>query len=154
MNAKQTIRSIRTERGISQETLAELLEVSRQTISKWENGQGRPSADSVAKRSEVFGIPAEAFLKDDWVPPEEKPPEIQVVEVPVEVKVEVPVEVPRPRNYRLLALLAAVVLTAGVLIGAFLFRERPEDSVPESALEGEVIDDLTILGPIDLLPLE
>lgn len=29
MNAKQTIRSIRTERGISQETLAELLEVSR-----------------------------------------------------------------------------------------------------------------------------
>lgn len=154
MNAKQTIRSIRTERGISQETLAELLEVSRQTISKWENGQGRPSADSVAKLSEVFGIPAEAFLKDDWVPPEEKPPEIQVVEVPVEVKVEVPVEVPRPRNYRLLALLAAVVLTAGVLIGAFLFRERPEDSVPESALEGEVIDDLTILGPIDLLPLE
>ena len=72
----------------------------------------------------------------------------------MEVKVEVPVEVPRPRNYRLLALLAAVVLTAGVLIGAFLFRERPEDSVPESALEGEVIDDLTILGPIDLLPLE
>ena len=57
MNAKQTIRSIRTERGISQETLAELLEVSRQTISKWENGQGRPSADSVAKLSEVFGIP-------------------------------------------------------------------------------------------------
>lgn len=146
MNAKQTIRSIRTERGISQETLAELLEVSRQTISKWENGQGRPSADSVAKLSEVFGIPAEAFLRDDWVPPEEKPPEIQVVEVPVEV--------PRPRNYRLLALLAAVVLAAGVLVGAFLFREQPEDSVPESALEGEVIDDLTILGPIDLLPLE
>ena len=27
MNAKQTIRSIRTERGISQETLAELLEI-------------------------------------------------------------------------------------------------------------------------------
>ena len=56
MNAKQTIRSIRTERGISQETLAELLEVSRQTISKWENGQGRPSADSVAKLSEGFGL--------------------------------------------------------------------------------------------------
>ena len=154
MNAKQTIRSIRTERGISQETLAELLEVSRQTISKWENGQGRPSADSVAKLSEVFGIPAEAFLKDDWVPPEEKPPEIQVVEVPVEIKVEVPVEVPRPRNYRLLALLAAVVLTAGVLIGAFLFRERPEDIIHGSELEGEVIEDLIIGEAAPLLPMD
>ena len=153
MNAKQTIRSIRTERGISQETLAELMEVSRQTISKWENGQGRPSADSVAKLSEVFGIPAEAFLKDDWVPPEEKPPEIQVVEVPVEIKVEVPVEVPRPRNYRLLALLAAVVLAAGVLIGTLLFRERPEESVSQSTLESEVID-VPSMGGIDLLPLE
>lgn len=153
MNAKQTIRSIRTERGISQETLAELLEVSRQTISKWENGQGRPSADSVAKLSEVFGIPAEAFLRDDWVPPEEKPPEIQVVEVPVEIKVEVPVEVPRPRNYRLLALLAAVVLAAGVLIGTLLFRERPEESVSQSTLESEVID-VPSMGGIDLLPLE
>ena len=150
MNAKQTIRSIRTERGISQETLAELLEVSRQTIGSLENGRYNPSI----LLAEVFGIPVDAFLKDDWVPPEEKPPEIQVVEVPVEIKVEVPVEVPRPRNYRLLALLAAVVLAAGVLVGAFLFREQPEDSVPESALEGEVIDDLTILGPIDLLPLE
>ena len=154
MKSKQTIRSIRAEHGISQESLAELMEVSRQTVSKWENGLVYPSADNLAKLSEVFGIPVDAFLKDDWVPPEEKPPEIQVVEVPVEIKVEVPVEVPRPRNYRLLALLAAVVLAAGVLVGAFLFREQPEDSVPESASEGEVIDDLTILGPIDLLPLE
>ena len=145
MKSKQTIRSIRAEHGISQESLAELMEVSRQTVSKWENGLVYPSADNLAKLSEVFGIPVDAFLKDDWVPPEEKPPEIQVVEVPVEV--------PRPRNYRLLALLAAVVLAAGVLVGAFLFREQPEDSVPESALEGEVIDDLMILGPIDLLPL-
>ena len=51
MNAKQTIRSIRTERGISQETLAELMEVSRQTVSKWENGLVYPSADNLAKLS-------------------------------------------------------------------------------------------------------
>lgn len=154
MNAKQTIRSIRTERGISQETLAELMEVSRQTVSKWENGLVYPSADNLAKLSEVFGIPVDAFLKDDWVPPEEKPPEIQVVEVPVEIKVEVPVEVPRPRNYRLLALLAAVVLTAGVLIGAFLFRERPEDIIHGSELEGEVIEDLIIGEAAPLLPMD
>lgn len=145
MKSKQTIRSIRAEHGISQESLAELMEVSRQTVSKWENGLVYPSADNLAKLSEVFGIPVDAFLKDDWVPPEEKPPEIQVVEVPVEV--------PRPRNYRLLALLAAVVLAAGVLIGTLLFRERPEESVSQSTLESEVID-VPSMGGIDLLPLE
>lgn len=154
MKSKQTIRSIRAEHGISQESLAELMEVSRQTVSKWENGLVYPSADNLAKLSEVFGIPVDAFLKDDWVPPEEKPPEIQVVEVPVEIKVEVPVEVPRPRNYRLLALLAAVVLTAGVLIGAFLFRERPEDIIHGSELEGEVIEDLIIGEAAPLLPMD
>ena len=71
----------------------------------------------------------------------------------MEIKVEVPVEVPRPRNYRLLALLAAVVLAAGVLIGTLLFRERPEESVSQSTLESEVID-VPSMGGIDLLPLE
>ena len=37
MNIKKRIRKIRAEQGVSQEALAELLDVSRQTISKWEN---------------------------------------------------------------------------------------------------------------------
>ena len=121
MKIEQRLKDIRTEQGFSQETLAELVNVSRQTISKWENGAARPSADNLAALSEVFGLPADAFLKDDWTPPEQAEPVI----------VEVPVPVPAPKNYRLWALLAAVVLAAGILVGALFFRERPEESVPE-----------------------
>ena len=38
MTIGQRIRNTRIEQNISQESLAELVEVSRQTISKWENG--------------------------------------------------------------------------------------------------------------------
>lgn len=148
MSIEWRLRNIREERGVSQEALAERLKVSRQTVSKWETGQVRPSADNLARLSQALGVPVDALVKDGWVPPEEKPPEIQFVEVPVEVPV------PRPRNYRLWALLAAVVLAVGILMGALFFRERHEESVPESTLEGEVIDNSSIGETITLLPPE
>ena len=132
---------IRLKQGISQEELAEKLEVSRQTISKWENGVVRPSAENLIRLSEVYGIPIDALLKDDWVPPET--PEIQVVEVPV----------PRPRNYRLWALLAAVLVAAGIAVGVIFFRERPEAFVPESEIKSEVVD-VPLPGGLNTLPLE
>lgn len=157
MTIGQRIRNTRIEQNISQESLAELADVSRQTVSKWENGAAYPSGENLTALSRIFHIPMDALVKDDWVPPEEKPPEVQYVEIPVEVPVEVKVEVPvpRPRNYRLWALLAAVILAAGILMGALFFRERHEESVPESELECEVIDATDIVGSIDMLiPLE
>lgn len=144
MGIEQRIRNIRVKQGISQEALAELVDVSRQTISKWETGLVCPSADNLAKLSKAFGVPADAFLRDDWIPPE---PEVQVVEVPVEVPV------PQPKNYRLWVLLAAVLLTAGILIGALFFQERHEDPVPISETESEVVDNLLDDEIAPLLPM-
>lgn len=146
MTIGKKLRNARIEQGISQESLAELVDVSRQTVSKWENGAAYPSGENLTALSRIFNIPMDALVNDGWTPPE---PEIQFVEVPVEVPV------PRPRNYRLWALLAAVVLTAGILMGALLFREQHEESVPQTQLESEVIDDTDIVGSIDMLiPLE
>lgn len=144
MKLKQRLKDIRTEQGFSQETLAELVNVSRQTISKWENGAVRPSADNLAALSQVFGLPTDAFLKDDWTPQEQAEP----------VVVEVPVPVPAPKNYRLLALLAALVLAAGIMIGMVFFREPSEASVPSAELEGRVIDDSMGKETIELFPLD
>ena len=147
MTIGQRIRNTRIEQNISQESLAELADVSRQTVSKWENGAAYPSGENLTALSRIFHIPMDALVKDDWVPPEEKPPEVQYVEIPVEVPVEVKVEVPvpRPRNYRLWALLAAVILAAGILMGALFFREQHENLVHDSELECEVIDDILAL---------
>ena len=64
MKIEQRLKDIRTEQGFSQETLAELVNVSRQTISKWENGAARPSADNLAALSEAFGLPTEPRASD------------------------------------------------------------------------------------------
>lgn len=156
MTIGQRIRNTRIEQNISQELLAELADVSRQTVSKWENGAAYPSGENLTALSRIFHIPMDALVKDDWVPPEEKPPEVQYVEIPVEVPVEVKVEVPvpRPRNYRLWALLAAVILAAGILMGALFFREQHENLVHDSELECEVIDPSAIKGATSLLPME
>lgn len=145
MSIERRLRNIREERGVSQEALAERLKVSRQTVSKWETGQVRPSADNLARLSQALGVPVDALVKDGWTPPE---PEIQIVEVPVETPV------PRFGNYRLWAVIAAVVLAAGILLGALFFRERREESVPEATLEGEVINSLMIGETMPMLPLE
>ena len=156
MTIGQRIRNSRIEQGVSQESLAELVDVSRQTVSKWENAAAYPSRENLTALIRIFHIPMDALVKDDWGRPEEKPPEVQYVEIPVEVPVEVKVEVPvpRPRNYRLWALLAAVVLTVGVFVGALFFRERHEESVPQTQLEGEVIDPSALGDLVSLAPLE
>ncbi|MCI9157122.1 MAG: helix-turn-helix transcriptional regulator [Lawsonibacter sp.] len=144
MTLKERLRTVRSEHALSQEELAERLDVSRQTICKWERGTSRPSADNLTALSEVYGIPVDALLKDDWTPPVEPEPIIQVVEVPAS----------RSWNYCLWALLAALVLAGGIVIGVFFFREQPEDSVSESTLEGEVIGDISSVRNIPILPFE
>ena len=155
MKANQALIDFRKSKFISQEELANLLGVSRQTVSRWEQGTFTPSAENLAKLSEIFGVPVDAFLKDGWTPPEEKPPEVQIIEVPVDISVpvEVPVDVPQPRSYRLWALLAAVLLSAGILIGALFFRKQDKETVSRSQMESEVIN-IPLPGGLNMFSLD
>ncbi len=142
MRVKQKLRDVRTERGISQEALAELLGVSRQTVSKWETGAARPSAGNLAALSEIFGLPVDAFVKDDWTAPEEAEP----------IVAEAPAPPPAPRRrYALWPVLLALLVGLGIAVGVFCLRERAEASVRMDEVEGEVIDN-PIIGGLILLP--
>ncbi len=55
MSLGETIYRLRTEQHLSQEELAEKLEVSRQSISKWETDSSVPELDKLVKLGEVFG---------------------------------------------------------------------------------------------------
>lgn len=48
--------------GMSQDTLAERLFVTRQALSKWENGLSVPSLESLAEMSRLFGVSFEQIL--------------------------------------------------------------------------------------------
>ena len=58
---------LRTERNLSQGDLSEILEVSRQSVSKWENGAATPDLDKIIRLSEVFGITIDELVKNEEV---------------------------------------------------------------------------------------
>ncbi|MBQ5951548.1 MAG: helix-turn-helix domain-containing protein [Lachnospiraceae bacterium] len=61
---------LRKKNGWSQEELAEMLDVSRQSISKWESAQSVPDMNRILRLSEVFGVSTDFLLKDEMSLPE------------------------------------------------------------------------------------
>ena len=58
------IREHRTECKMTQEFVAEALGVSRQAVSKWENGTSDPSTSNLIALAKLFGVSAENLLKE------------------------------------------------------------------------------------------
>lgn len=56
---------LRKKCGWSQEELAEKMNVSRQSISKWEGAQSVPDLEKILKLCEVFGVSTDYLLKDE-----------------------------------------------------------------------------------------
>ena len=50
---------------MSQEDLANKLDVSRQTVSKWEVGNATPEVEKLVKLSELFGVSVDYFVKEN-----------------------------------------------------------------------------------------
>lgn len=63
MNFSEKIFSLRKSRELTQEQLAEKLNVSRQSISKWESGQAMPELEKVIAISELFAVTTDYLLK-------------------------------------------------------------------------------------------
>lgn len=62
MTIGEQIQNLRIMHGLTQERLAELLHLSRQSVSKWELGQAVPDVENVIKMSELFGVTTDKLL--------------------------------------------------------------------------------------------
>ena len=56
--------SARKSKGLTQEEVAEKLGVSRQAVSKWENGTSDPSTSNLCALAKLYGIPVEELLHE------------------------------------------------------------------------------------------
>ena len=65
MNIGEKILQLRKKEGMSQEELAEKLNVTRQTISKWETNQSAPDFEKIIPLCEVFNIKADELLRGE-----------------------------------------------------------------------------------------
>lgn len=88
MTLGEKILSLRTARGMSQDDLAEKLEVSRQSVSKWETGQSTPDLDKIIRLADLFGVGVDELVREGERPQPPEPPQPQVVYVEREQKQE------------------------------------------------------------------
>lgn len=61
----EKIIELRKKNGMSQEDLAGMMNVSRQSVSKWESAQAVPDLNKIIMLSQIFGVSTDFLLKDD-----------------------------------------------------------------------------------------
>ena len=135
MSLGTNISRLRAEKHLSQGDLAEALEVSRQSVSKWETDSSVPDLDKLVKLSQLFGV-----TLDELVTGEAPQPKAETPPQPVTVSPRMPGRKIAGIVLFCMALLAFLVLTVagGVLTGlilslpflvcgviCFLARKRP-----------------------------
>lgn len=111
MTLGERIYKLRTEKEMSQGDLADALEVSRQSISKWETNGSVPELDKLVKLSEVFGVSLDELItgkepeKQLETPTEDPAP----MEVPVGPKI-IYVEKPIRQSFSPAQILGVILL--------------------------------------------
>lgn len=73
MNLSDKIVELRKKNGFSQEDLADELQVSRQAVSRWEQGTADPSSSNILELSKLFNVTTDYLLNDDYYSDEDLP---------------------------------------------------------------------------------
>ena len=74
MELGDKLRTLRREKGLSQEELAVMIGVSRQALSKWEAGQSRPELDKLLALSDTFGVTIDSLVRPGETEAQPEPP--------------------------------------------------------------------------------
>lgn len=112
MTLGETIHQLRTSRGMSQGDLADALEVSRQSVSKWETDASVPDLDKLVRLSRLFDVTLDQLVCGAEAQPKAGG-ETQESEIPKEKKNPTPVR-------RIVGAVLLAVGLLGVLIMTFL----------------------------------
>ena len=62
METKEILHRLRTERGLSQDELAEKVFVTRQAVSRWETGETTPGRETLKLLSKLYGVSINTLL--------------------------------------------------------------------------------------------
>lgn len=129
MSMTEKLITLRKQKGMTQNELAELLDVSRQAVSRWEAGSSVPGIDNLRVLSGLYGVSIDYLLDDSA----EEPTTSLAEKQPKQETQEKPEEGNRPRGIVIgiaTILIVVVFFTVGYLIG---FRNRDQQDA-ESVL--------------------
>lgn len=134
MNLSEKLILLRKKKGVSQAELAELMNVSRQAISRWETGVAVPSSQNLHFLTEFYGI----TLRDLYFPAEETPSPQEQVPQPQATE-----DTRKRKLFWLYTAAVVLVLLVGVLITAIdhiAHNEDTKEPIPMDDIQGVVID--------------
>ena len=79
METKNVILELRTKKGLSQDELAEKVMVTRQAVSRWENGETVPNTETLKLLSKEFNVTITRQIPaPPWLHPAERAPDTAV----------------------------------------------------------------------------
>ena len=143
---------LRKRRGLTQAQAAELVDTSRQAISKWESGTGVPTLENIKALARVYGVSFDTLLDDSRdLEDEAAPPPQTPAEGPAARQ-------PRPSNKRRLAMAGAAAVLLILLAGTVFWIHtagQEKDSTIMEELDCDLIDpdmldeDHIALRPVD-----
>lgn len=121
MTIGEKISILRRDFGWSQDELAEKLDVSRQSVSKWESDKALPDSDKVLALSELFGVSTDFLLRDtEEFAPVEDPTAPVVEEIAVSAPVPVTASKPEKDKKSNTKKVIAFVVAACLIIAAII----------------------------------
>lgn len=77
MAFRDNLIKLRTESQLTQEKLAEKINVTRAAVGKWEAGNGTPNIENLVKLSNLFNVTVDELLKGEPIFEPKTPPSIK-----------------------------------------------------------------------------
>ena len=126
MKLEEKLISLRKEKGLSQMKLAEMMNVSRQAISRWEVGAAVPSTDNLKFLGNLYGVSLEYLLHDDAPKPNQN-------ETPMQKRI---IEKQESRRKTVFVVLMAVLAVAVIVLSVMLLVEQPKKPISMREISG------------------
>ena len=126
MNLGENIYRLRTEKNLSQGDLADALDVSRQSVSKWENNSAVPELEKLIRMAQIFDITIDELVTGE-------PPHTEPSPAITEDRI-IYVEKAAPASLSGWKLLGAILAIGAFLLAIFLSTYRYTFSLEEIAL--------------------
>lgn len=118
MEFNNKLYELRKQKGFSQEELANRLNVSRQTISKWEVGESTPDMEKLVAISDLFGVSLDELVKGEKAEPEGASEQIVKSELYSDIKEHVLTEdnkVKAKKGLKIAGIIAGVIVLIDII---------------------------------------
>ena len=130
MKLEEKLISLRKEKGLSQMKLAEMMNVSRQAISRWEVGAAVPSTDNLKFLGNLYGVSLEYLLHNDAPKPNQN-------ETPMQKRI---IEKQESRIKTVFVVLMAVLAVAVIVLSVMLLVEQPKKPISMGNISGSEVN--------------